>query len=107
MVKIIGQRRHMHQSFHRVWKFYIESPLLHAGDNALKHLTNTFFHIFYFFEFICLALRLICSPLHLAGMFCNLRQNTVIMFDPFLVHPAAQVVLDDPVDLQIRVTADR
>ena len=59
-----------------------------------------------FFQLHSLPLRFVRSPLQTAALLCHLRQNAAVMFHAFLVHPAPQCFLDDPVDLQIRIPAD-
>ena len=63
-------------------------------------------HILYLLELDRLAFRLIRTALHLARMFRHFRQNMLIMVDPLLIQPAAQTLLDNAVDLQIRITPD-
>lgn len=59
------------------------------------------------FQLNCLPLGLICTPFHLTGMLCNLRQYLRIVANALFAQTSPQTVLDNPVDLQIRIPADR
>lgn len=106
LVEIIGQIRHADKSFHRILQLHKEAPLRHAGDHTLELLADVLLHILYLLELDRLAFRLIRTALHLARMFRHFRQNMLIMVDPLLIQPAAQTLLDNAVDLQIRITPD-
>ena len=65
------------------------------------------FHILHFFQLNRLPLGLICTPFHLTGMLCDLRQYLRIVSNALFAQTSPQTVLDNPVDLQIRIPADR
>ncbi len=97
----------MHHSLHRVGQFHIDSPGGDAGNDPLKSLSQVVFHIFHLLEFICLPLCLVRPPLRLGRMLCHLRQNAPIMGRPLLPQSSPKPVLDNPVNLQVGVPADR
>ena len=65
------------------------------------------FHIFYLLQLIRLPLCLIGTALHLGRMFRHLRQNLTIMLYALFLQTSPQLFLDNTMDLQIRITADR
>ena len=104
---IVGQRCHMHHTLDRVWQLHIKTVFGHTRDHTGKDLSDVSGHVLHFFQLFCLAFCLICDTLRLTGMFCDLRQDLFVMRDPLCIHPAPQIIFDDTVDLQIRISADR
>ena len=97
---------YMHQALYCIRQLHIHPPFGNAGDDAFIYISETLLHIFHFFKLYCLPLRFISPPLHLTGVLCCLRKNRLIMPDLLFIHPSPQIILDDPVDLQIRIPAD-
>ena len=97
----------MNHALNRIRQLHIHAPGCNAGNNAFKSLTDTLLHIFYFFQLICLALCLFCPPFHFTGLLSHLRQDRLVVLLFLFRHTTAQIVFNNAVDLQIRVTADR
>ena len=63
-------------------------------------------HIFRLFQLHDLPLRFLGSPFLRAALDSRLGEDLRIMRDAPFPKPAAQIVLDDPVDLEIRISPD-
>ena len=93
----------MHQSLHGVGQFHINSPGRDAGYHALIDLSDPFLHILDFFQLIRLPFRLIGTAFQPGGLVGHLRQNIPVMADPLFVQPAPELLLNDTMDLQVRI----
>ena len=97
----------MDQTLHGIGQFHIQSPVGDTGDHTFVFLSDVLFHIFYLLQLIRLPLCLIGTALHLGRMFRHLRQNLTIMLYALFLQTSPQLFLDNTMDLQIRITADR
>ena len=90
LIKIIGEGSHTYQTLHSIFQLHEKSVLCDSGNNTGKGFSDMVFHILHFFQLNCLPLGLICTPFHLTGMLCNLRQylrivaNALFANSPFL-----------------------
>ena len=107
IIMVIPHICNMDQTFDRIRKFYINSPFCHTGDHALILSANMSLHILCFFQFDHFTLGLFRCPLPLTALRCNFGQNLSVMLHPFPGQPSPQIFLDDPMDLKIRISADR
>ena len=106
MVIIIPHRRHMHHALNGIRQLDIHAPGRNAGYNAFKHFPDMRFHVFGLFQLVCLPLCLVCPAFHFTGLLCSPGQKLFVMLALLFIHPPAQAVLDNAVNLQIRITAD-
>ena len=98
----------MDQSFHSIWKFHIKAPSCNTGDNSLILLAQMIGHILCFLQLVRFSFRLICTPFTHTGLACHFIQDLLVMLGTsFSYQSASQAVMDDPVDLKIRISSDR
>ena len=97
----------MDQSFHGIGQFHIQPPPGDTGDHTLVFLSDVLLHIFYLLQLIRLPLCLIGTALHLGRMLSHLRQNIPVVLHSLCLQASPQLLLDNAVDLQIRIAADR
>ena len=97
----------MNQPFHGIGQFHIQPPAGDTGDHTLVFLSDVLLHIFYLLQLIRLPLCLIGTALHLGRMLSYLRQNIPVVLYSLCLQASPQLLLDDPVDLQIGISADR
>ena len=97
----------MDQPFHGIGQFHIQSPTGDTGDHTLVFLSDVLFHIFYLLQLICLPLCLIGTALHLGRMLSYLRKNIPVVLHSLCLQASPQLLLDNAVDLQIRIAANR
>ena len=105
-ILVIIHIRKANHSFHRVVKFYINSPRRDTADNSLIHFSDMSLHIFYLFHFIHFTLCLISKTLTVAASLCNSRQNGFIMGNSLWGMSIPQILFNNSMNLQIRITAD-
>ncbi len=96
----------MNHSFNGIGKLHIHSVFRHAGNHAFINPAGPLLHILHFLHFNGLALSLVCPAFQITGLFRHRRQNFVIVLPALFVHTPPQNFLDNPMDLQIRVSAD-
>ena len=97
----------MDQPFHGIGQFHIQPPTGDTGDHTLVFLSDMLFHIFYLLQLIRLPLCLIGTALHLGRMLSYLRKNIPVVLHSLCLQASPQLLLDNAVDLQIRIAADR
>ena len=97
----------MDQALHRIGKFHIQSPAGDTGDHTLVFLSDVLLHIFYLLQLIRLPLCLIGTALHLGIMLSHLRKNIPVVLHSLCLQASPQLLLDNAVNLQIRISADR
>ena len=93
--------------FHGIRKFHIETVIADSGDHAGKLLTDMTFHELNFLRFIRLTFCLIREPLPRGCPDCNFRKDLRVVGNTFFCEFSVKILLDDPMDLKIRVSADR
>ena len=106
-IVIVIHIRHMYKTLDRIFQFYISAPSCDPRDHAVKFFADPLFHILHFFQLHGLTLGFLRTPFRHTGLQRHFRQDLLIMCDTFFPHSAAQIVFDDPVDLKIRIPADR
>ena len=104
---IIGHVRYMNESLDRIGEFHIHPPFGNAGYDSLILLTDLVFHILYFFQLDGFPFRLFRATFRLTCVLRHFFQDRLVMTDSLLIHPSPQCLFDNPVNLQIRITADR
>ena len=97
----------MDQPFHGIGQFHIQSPAGDTGDHTLVFLSDVLFHIFHLLQLVRLSLCLIGTALHLGRMLSHLRQNIPVVLHSLCLQASPQLLLDNAVDLQIGISADR
>ena len=105
-VIVVPQLIDMHKPLHGAWQLHIEAPVCHAGNNAVKLLSDELFHVLDFLHLVGLTLRLIRSSLKSRSFNRHLGKNLLVMGNPPVVQLPAQAFLDNPVNLQIRIPSD-
>ena len=107
LVVVVSHLGNRHHALHRVGKLHVHAPASEAGDLALVDLAEALLHVLCLLLLVGLALCLIRSALHGAGLLADKRQDSVVVLNPLLIELPVQVLLDDPVDLGIRIPANR
>ena len=64
-------------------------------------------HILRFCELICFSFSFLSPSLCFRWMLCNFAENLFVMSSLISIHPATQMILDNPVNLKIRISSDR
>ena len=98
---------HTDHTLNGIWQLYIHPPGGQTGNSSLEILSDKLFHILSFLHLLYFTLCIICTTLQCTCLLCHLRQDLLIMLDPLLFHATVKILLNDPVNLQIWITADR
>ena len=106
IIAVVVETGYMDQAFHGVGKLHIDTPVGDAGDHTVKFFTDMIFHILGFLELQCLPFGFVRPALGLTGLLCHCGKNLLVMISPLLSHTAPEGLLDNPVDLKIRIAAD-
>ena len=102
-IMIIGHVCYMDQTFYRIRKLYIHTPFSNSRDHTVEFLSDMCLHVFHLLKFDCL----IRATFHLTGTLCNFRKDRLVVFNLTFIHSSPQVILNDPMDLKIRISSDR
>ncbi len=97
----------MNQTFHRIVKLHIKPILGKPRNHPFKNLPDMLLHKLHLLKLLRLPLRLVSPPLRVTGMLRHLRQNRFIMLHPAAHQTPPQILLNNPMNLQIRIPPDR
>ena len=97
----------MHKSFDRAWQLHIYSPAGDTGNDSVIFLADMVHHELCFLHFYGITFSFISTPLHRRSVLRDIAQELVIMRSSFSLKLSAELFLDYPVYLKIRVPADR
>ena len=107
IIIIVFQCHDVNESLNGILQLHIEAPSGHAGNDAVVLFADMLQHIFGFLQLHSLSFCLCSTLLHRTRLLRHMLQNGRIFADSAaLVETSPQIILDNAVDLQIRVTAD-
>ena len=94
-------------AFDGVRELDIDAVVRDAGDDAVELLIDVVTHPLAFLQLIGLALRFVSAALEGGRAVGDGREQVLIVLEAALVELTAEVLLDDPVDLEVRIASDR
>ena len=98
----------MDQSFHGIRKLHISPHPVTPEMIPSILLSEMIGHILCFLQLIGFSFCFVCTPFAHTGLACYFIQDLLVMLGTsFPYQSASQTVMDDPVDLKIRISSDR